>query len=150
MAVMTLAVAGLSRLVAAELPGWGAAGAAVAGLGTVAGAGFGIERMYTATGAPLFDSIGAAAPLYPFGLLFPLGMLLLGIGLAKAAKNGTWPRWAGYVLAAGGVLFPVSRIGAITALGLVADGLLAIGVITVGAWASGWIGTGRRTSPAFA
>ena len=136
MGVMALAIAGLTRLIEGDLPRAAAVAAVVGHLGVTAGAGFGIERMFTAMGSPALDAAGAAVPLYPIGTLFPLGMVIFGVCLARAPR-ADWPRWAGYALAVGGVLFPLSRIPGITSLGLLADALIAVGLVPVGLWALG-------------
>jgi hypothetical protein len=43
----------------------------------------------------------------PVGLLYPIGVITLGIALAA---TGPIPRWIGVLLAAGGLLFPIGRI----------------------------------------
>jgi hypothetical protein len=42
------------------------------------------------------------------GLLFPIGLITLGLTILVAAPI---PRWMGALLAIGGALFPIGRIG---------------------------------------
>lgn len=48
--------------------------------------------------------------IVPLGLLFPIGMMTLGIA---TMATGRMPRWIGAAMALGGLLFPVGRIGQI-------------------------------------
>ena len=91
------------------LAGW-AAGIRIIGLRQLQAA------LATGTGGVAPDSLDRlfhAAPILwysivPSGILFPIGAVILG---ATFALKGPIPRWIGLVLIAGGVLFPIGRIG---------------------------------------
>ena len=132
---LALAIVGLSRLVGERSEKLGLTVLVLGLAGVAGGVGFGIEGLYVASGSPrLADSEEASALLglnIP-GIVFPLAMVVTGVSLLRA--KGGWPGWAGAVLALAGVLFPVSRIGGVVALGLVADGLLLVGLGAMGWW----------------
>jgi hypothetical protein len=67
--------------------------------------------------------------IVPVGILFPLGLLTLGIALAAAQPLGRWP---GVLLATGGVLFPVGRAVGVGAAILGADLVLAATFTLIG------------------
>lgn len=48
--------------------------------------------------------------LVPIGILFPIGLITLGLTIAATAPI---PRWIGVLLAIGGALFPIGRIGSV-------------------------------------
>lgn len=91
-----------------------------------------------ATGVPA-DSLQRmmkAAPLIwasivPSGLLFPLGLITLGVTLFLVRPV---PRWIGLLLVAGGVLFPIGRIAGLFWAVASCDLLLGTAFGAVGWW----------------
>ena len=75
------------------------------------------------------DSIAAQFAMFMPGVIFPLTMFVLGIALAK---TGAVRRGYGLTVALGAACFPVSRIGNVEALALVADALLVAGLVPIG------------------
>ena len=64
-----------------------------------------------------------------FSINFPLALLILGVGLARA---GGVPIWAAALLGGGALIYPVGHIGSIQLLMHLADLLLAIPLIWLG------------------
>ena len=132
---LAVAIVGLSRMLAARSENLGM-GVLILGLvGVAGGVGFGMEALYVASGAPRMAESQDPAALLGLnipGIVFPLAMLVTGVSLLRT--RGGWPAWAGAVVALAGVMFPVSRIGNVVALGLVADSLLLVGLGAVGWW----------------
>ncbi|HEX9982656.1 MAG TPA: hypothetical protein VGF69_05305 [Thermoanaerobaculia bacterium] len=67
--------------------------------------------------------------IVPVGILFPLGLVILGLGIWKAGPAG---RWAGLLLAMGGVLFPAGRAVGIAPAIFAADVVLATSFALLG------------------
>ena len=70
-----------------------------------------LEKRVANVPADVLQKLFEAAPIVwvsivPIGLLFPLGVISLGLTLAVA---GPLPRWIGALMAVGGVLFPLGR-----------------------------------------
>lgn len=65
----------------------------------------------------------------PVGLLYPIGLITLGIALAATAPI---PRWIGVLLAAGGVLFPIGRIFQLTWAFVSCDLILGAALALIG------------------
>lgn len=63
------------------------------------------------------------------GILFPIGLLAMGITLMIARPI---PRWIGALLAVGGVLFPIGRIGALPWALVSCDVILAAAFAAIG------------------
>jgi len=63
------------------------------------------------------------------GILFPLTFVGLGLALVRAHAE---PRWCAIALAVAGLLFPVSRIGGIETLALVADVVFLLALVPLG------------------
>ena len=101
-------------------------------VGVAAGVGFAFERIVAdITGFELSEATSAVTPialLLP-GLLWPVTLLGCGLGLRKA---GVVPRWSGALLAATGLLFPVSRIGEVEALSIAADVVFLVALLPLG------------------
>lgn len=74
--------------------------------------------------------------ILPFGVLFPLGLLLFAIGLAR---HGVVPRWSGVFLVAGAILYPAGRIPSVLPVLVASDLALALGF--------GWLGVRLLTHP---
>jgi len=64
-----------------------------------------------------------------FSINFPLALLILGVGLARASVA---PRWAAALLGSGAIIYPAGHIGSIQLLMHLADLLLAIPLIRLG------------------
>jgi hypothetical protein len=133
-AAFFLVVAGATRLLETAMPRVGAALYLVGSLGAAAGVAFGLERIATdLTGLRLADQADVAVQLGLLlpGILFPLSMVGIGVALMRARLAGV-PGWVGGALATAGVLFPVSRIGEVDALAIVADVILLIALVPLG------------------
>jgi hypothetical protein len=63
------------------------------------------------------------------GLFFPIGLLILSIGLFRAKVV---PRWTAVALGLGGVLFPVGRIPGILTVSVVSDVFMALSMCFIG------------------
>jgi len=95
----------------------------LAATGTTPGASDTLRRMFAS--APLvWHSI------VPMGLFFPIGLITLGVAVAIA---GPIPRWIGALLIAGGVMFPIGRIGGIWPA-IVASDLCVGSALALVAW----------------
>lgn len=132
---LAVVIVGLSRMLAARSEKVGLAVLVLGLVGVAGGVGFAMEAMYVASGAPRMaesQDPSALLGLNMPGVVFPLAMVVTGISLVRA--KGGWPVWAGAVVALAGVMFPVSRIGNVVALALVADGLLLLGLGAMGLW----------------
>ena len=143
--VYAVAIIGLLRLVERPLPRLSAALTGLGMMTVAAGVGFGMDSIVRAVNpaAALSQSHSAAANLALLlpGLTFPLTWIGLGLSLVK---TGVVPRWSGYTIALGGLLFPVARIPGIDALALVADAALMIGLAPIGL---SILTRGRRPAP---
>jgi len=128
-----VAIIGLLRLLERPLPRFSAVFTALGMMTVAAGVGFGMDSIVKAANpaAALSESHSAAATLALVvpGLTFPLTWIGLGLALARTAVI---PRWSGYAIALGGLLFPVARIPGIDALALIADVVLLAGLAPVG------------------
>lgn len=67
--------------------------------------------------------------IYPFGLCFPFGLIVLG---ATIAWTGAVDRWIGVVLLLGGVFFPIGRAIGIEWALVTSDVLLVVALTTLG------------------
>ena len=86
-------------------------------LGVAGNVGYGFNTITVGLGGlDLIDASGAAAILKVLGLLWPLTLLLAGIGLWNRV-----PRWCAIGIVLGAVAFPVSRIANIGWLAVVVD-----------------------------
>ncbi len=143
MAVYPLALLGLTRRLERVRPRAAAVLSAIAVLGTAGGVTFGVDAVHAAVHpeGPMREFSVAPAILFIPGLFFPLAFIGIGIALAQ---SGAAPRWAGYGLALGGVLFPLSRIPRVIELALASDLLIFAALAPLG-WA---LLTGRRASNA--
>ena len=131
-ALLFLVVAAITRILDAPLPR-AAAGLSVVGVvGVTAGIGFGFGRIVAdLAGFDLSESTSAVVPIAMLlpGLLWPLTLIGSGLGLLKA---GMAPRWSGALLAATGLLFPISRIGEVEVLSIAADIVFLVALIPLG------------------
>ena len=119
MALFIGAIVGITQLLRRRADRAGLAGAALALMGWAVGIRIlalgQLESLLTlgVAGVPAdtLDKMFTAAPIVwlsivPLGLLFPIGLITLGIALCAA---GPVNRWIGALLALGGILFPVGR-----------------------------------------
>jgi hypothetical protein len=124
MAFLAGAVLGITQLLRRKADRLGLLGAALTLMGWAVGVRIlalgQLESLLSsgATGLPAdtLEKMFAAAPIVwtsivPSGLMFPIGLILLG---ATLAITGAVPRPIGALLALGGALFPVGRIGNVT------------------------------------
>jgi hypothetical protein len=119
----------LAQTIAAGAPCAAVALALLAVVGMTAGAGFAIDNIHGALldDAYLVDDGGTAGILVSQipGLMGPIAWVGFGVALLQL---GLQPRWSGWALIAGGILFPVSRIGDIAPLA-VADDLIFVAAL---------------------
>jgi hypothetical protein len=122
---MALAVYGVAARLQGRSPAGRAVVTALVAIGACAGAGFAIEiNMVEHFGVERLmeqDTPSAMLALGMPGLCFPLSLIALGL---LSFSYRTLPRAQALLLAAGGVLFPLSRIPQVAGLALVADVLL--------------------------
>ena len=128
--VYGIALVGLARTVERIAP---RAAAAVTALG-VAGAGGGVAYGIDAIQLAVLDGTIHDSPATPValripGMLFPLALAVLGVVLART--DGGRPRWIGWALVAGAVLFPVGRIADLAPVALASDLVLAAVIVTL-------------------
>jgi hypothetical protein len=124
---------GLTRRVGHSYPkaaAWIAFVAALGATGTVAYGIDSIHRVASGVRAQELGPTGMVATMVP-GTMFPLALMCFGVALLR---SGTTPRWSAALLILGGVLFPISRIAAITPLALGVDVVLLLAAGPIG-WA---------------
>ena len=130
MAMFMLAAIGLTRAIEDRLPRLAALLTLVAALGVAGGVGYGVLGVYIDLGAVDINEMGEGVlTLQGPGALFPLAFAGIGFAFLRLAAE---PRWCGVALIAGGLLFPVTRIGSIDALAPLADVLLIVGLAPLG------------------
>jgi hypothetical protein len=133
MIAFALVTVSLARLLERAAPRAAATLSVVGLIGAAGGVGYGIDSIQAAifdTGS-IQETDSAVAPLalqLP-GVLFPLSLIGLGVMLAR---TGTVAPWSGWTLAAGALLFPLSRIPDVEALAVAADALLVIALVPLG------------------
>jgi hypothetical protein len=88
---------------------------------------FGTERLIRQDTPSAMLSLGLP------GLMFPAGVILTGL---LAFRHRVLPRWQAALLAAGGALFPLSRMPELPALSVAADVLMVVALAPV-AFAAG-------------
>jgi hypothetical protein len=135
MAMFIAAVLALVARIAEAAPRAAALLLLIGCLGCTGGIGYGFNLIAISHGYDLDLETGAAVILKITGLCFPLTFLGLGLALLKTR---TAPAAAAAAVALGAVLFPVSRIGDISALSVVVDVLFLIGLTAIAL-------TGRNT-----
>ncbi len=133
MAAFMVAVVGLTRACEGPFPRTAAVMLLIGAIGVAGGVAYGINSIYVDLGSiDLNENVeGTAGPLalqLP-GLLFPLTFVVLGVALARAQ---TEPRWCAIALAVAGVLFPISRIGGIEILAVIADAVFLLALVPLG------------------
>jgi hypothetical protein len=133
MIAFALVTVSLARLLERAAPRAAATLTVVGLIGAAGGVGYGIDSIQAAifdTGS-IQETDSAVAPLalqLP-GVLFPVGLIGLGLMLAR---TGTVARWSGWTMAAGALLFPLSRIPDVEALAIAADAILVIALVPLG------------------
>ncbi len=122
MGLFFLAFVAVTRLLGQRLPRLSALLLLTGALGAQAGTAFGVVVIARAKGLELQAGSLEAAFNAP-GILFPMTWLALGacVLYAKVA-----PAWTGIALALAGVAFPVSRIGTVGEIAVVADVLFVV------------------------
>lgn len=125
-----VAVVGLARAVEAHAPRAGAVLSVLGIVGAAGGVAYGMDSIQVA----VLDGSIAQSSVTPFalrlpGLAFPLSFAALGVLLAR---HHLVPVTAGYGLAIGAVLFPVSRIPDVAALAIAADVLVVVSMAAIG------------------
>ena len=132
---------GIARLLRRRAPRLSVVGGLLATVGTVYGAVFSAALLFAwaerAAGTPEATAVainevveGRLFPaLIPFGILFPVSLLLLGVGLFR---TGVVPKWVGALLAIGAVLFPVGHIGESQLASHLAELLLLVPMVWLG------------------
>jgi hypothetical protein len=123
-----LAFAGLARKIAPVLPRAAAALLVAGAIAAQAGTAFGMVVIARAKGLELQGGDALEIAFNAPGALFPLTVLGFGLCLLRTKIA---PAWAGAGLALGGLAFPVSRIGVIGEVALVADLLMLISLTAV-------------------
>ncbi len=115
---------------AGRLRGWWAAFVGVAGAVGAAGiAAYGMDAIQReVSGATVVGSDITPLALRIPGLLLPLALLVLGVGLARSRAAAEPAAWG---LAAAAVLFPVSRITNVIPLALGCDLLVLVSVTAI-------------------
>ena len=120
---------GLARSLEPHAPRTAALASVLVVIGAAGGVAYGIDSIQVAVfgSESIQETDSAAAPfaLQIPGVLFPLGMVVLGVTLARTAATN---RALGVLLAIGAVLFPVSRIPDVPALAILSDALLLVGL----------------------
>jgi hypothetical protein len=133
MIAFALVAVSLARLLEPAAPRAAATLTVLGLIGAAGGVGYGIDSIQAAifeTGS-IQETDSAVAPLalqLP-GVLFPVSLIALGLMLAR---TGTVARWSGWTMAAGALLFPLSRIPDIEALAIAADVTLVIALVPLG------------------
>ncbi|HEX6085228.1 MAG TPA: hypothetical protein VF266_11925, partial [Thermoanaerobaculia bacterium] len=120
------AVFGITQLVRRHADRLGLTGAALALLGAIVGARIMLLVQLRALGKQDPVELLQTAPIVwasvvPIGLMYPIGLILLGIALFRSRY-----RAIGMLLAIGGLCFPAGRIAGIVPALYLSDGLLAI------------------------
>lgn len=140
--LMTAAILGLSQLLRsrADWAGLAGAGATLAGwavstrISTLIQLDALLRAGVEGVPASALESIFKSAPvvwvsMFPVGLLFPLGLITLGVALFRWHPVN---RWSGLLLALGGVLFPVGRAAGNEFAYIACDLTLAAAFVSLG------------------
>lgn len=129
-----LAITGLAARLDGPLPRTAAVLTLTGAVGAAGAVAFGIDSMVVATDAAAAVSEGDPGPAAALGLFLPgviMPATLVALGVASL-RTGIQPRFAAIALTVGGVAFPISRIGDIDALAVVADLLIGAGMVPMG------------------
>ncbi|WP_020595489.1 hypothetical protein [Spirosoma panaciterrae] len=126
------ALTGLFAKLKHTMPIYASWGLLIAVCGAISGNNFGMRGIYaevfgiskeTLLHEAAIHSLSFNITMFMSGPLFPLSLLVLGVQLLR--KKAV-PYWVGFVLCAGAIAFPVSRISRIEWIAHVADLLLFI------------------------
>jgi hypothetical protein len=130
---LLFAVVAVTGICEAWFPRAAAGMTLIGAVGIAGGVAYGINGIYLMNGATDLNSeVAGVTPhlvLHIPGLLLPATFIGLGFLLFRTSLQ---PRWCGPALMAGGVLFPISRIGEIPALAPVPDALFLLGLLPLG------------------
>jgi hypothetical protein len=121
-----LAFAGLAKQIAPTLPRAAVALLITGVLGAQSGVAWGMVFIARDKGLELHA--GDLAMAFDIGALFPLTLIGFGVCILRTRIA---PSWAGAGLALAGIAFPISRIGTIGELALVADVLMLVSLVGV-------------------
>ncbi len=127
-----LALIGVTQLTEARAPRLAAVTTVIGSVGIAGGVAFGLSGLYVGAGAEdLNEGTGVAASLglHLPGPILPLAVVLMGVLLLRTRIA---PRWCGIALVAGGVLFPITRIGDLPTIAPIADALWIVGLAPLG------------------
>lgn len=127
-----LGYSGIVGLVQHRLPRFSAVLSVLCAAHVAGTAAFGVDMVYVALGSvALVDSGNAAGFLATGapGIMAPFALAGCGIALLLARAGS---RWAGIALIVGGILFPISRIPDIVALGVLDDLILLSAAVPIG------------------
>jgi hypothetical protein len=133
-AAFGLALFGLTARLTTSAPRLGAVLLAASAVGTAGAVAWGIDSLVysyapASAASEQDESIAAQFALFLPGIVFPLTMVALGLALAR---TGAAKRLPALLLALGAACFPVSRIGGIEPLALIADLLILGGMAPLG------------------
>ena len=135
------ALLGIARLLRQRAPRLSVFGGLLATVGTVYGAIFSAALLFEWTereaGTPEATMVAinevVEGRLFPalvvFSILFPVSLLILGVGLFR---TGVVPKWVGVLLAAGAIVFPVGHIGESQLISHLAELLLLVPMAWIG------------------
>lgn len=96
-------------------------------IGSAGAVAFGLEAIYAAASSGT-RVLTLSVPVGVMGLVFPLTMIAIGLAVAALRIRPM----SGLLLAAAGVLFPVSRVGQIEILAIAVDLLFVAALVPVG------------------
>lgn len=132
-ALFMFVLVSLAQTISAAAPRAAVALALLAVVGMAAGVGFAVDNIHGALldDAYLVDDGGTAGILVAQlpGLMGPIAWVGFGVALLQA---GVRPRWSGWALIAGGLMFPISRIGEIAPLAIADDLVFLVALAPLG------------------
>lgn len=110
----------------------GAALLVTAVAGAIGNAAYGFEAIHQSFGdTPLVDRSGAAMIIKPFGLLFPVSLLLVAVALRRIGRA-----LPALLVLLGALVWPIAHIGNIAVLAVVVNIVLVVGLGSL-AWGGG-------------
>ena len=141
MGMFFLAYVAVSQLVSARLPRASTILMVTGALGAQAGTAFGVVIIARAKGLELQAGDALELAFNLPGILFPLTWIALGLCVLSIKVA---PTWAGAGLVLAGICFPVSRIGAVAEIAVVADVLFLVSLTGI---ARGALGRAPSATP---
>ncbi len=132
MMAMFLALIGVTQLGEMRAPRLAAVTTLVGSVGIAGGVAFGLNGLYVGSGAEDLNegtSLAANLGLHLPGPILPLSVICMGVVMLVARIA---PQWCGIALIAGGVLFPITRIGDLPTIAPLADILWMVGLAPLG------------------